>query len=193
MTSDLDAASPSVVWARDVLARLSEPLRQHTEQLFERAERRLRGERLVEEGPTPYREMYEDLAAVLGIDLADETDMVASVVRVGIADFDPSRVLKDCESLHVHPLTVGLPGQRLGLPTAGSKLIYCERHGHTMGGFRLDEIYGSFMGFRPTFCDKCADKRPRPADWTWSPSYQKAAERRYEESHRLHSKTSSED
>lgn len=47
------------------------------------------------------QQIYENMAAGLGIDLADANDPISEVVRIGIADFDPTRVLRDCTHMFV--------------------------------------------------------------------------------------------
>jgi hypothetical protein len=190
---DSDASSPTGRWAQQTFSALADAaVRRDAYELLDRIERRNRGERLPGDAPATPRQIFGNLATALGVNLADDKDPIARVIRIGIADFDPSRVLKDCGSLHVHPLDVGLPGIWLGLPTAGSKLVHCARHGHTLAGFVLDQVYDGFMGFKETYCATCPDRRPRPDGWAWSIEYQKAAEERYREAVRIRRREASE-
>ena len=41
------------------------------------------------------------MANAMGIDLTDENDPIARMVRIGIDDLNPERVLRDCEHISV--------------------------------------------------------------------------------------------
>src|ERR1035438_4949126 len=64
---------------------------------------RIRGGPLPED---PYqrstaKQIYENMASALGINMADPNDELAKMVRLGIDDLDIGRVLKNCEHLEV--------------------------------------------------------------------------------------------
>ena len=42
------------------------------------------------------QEIYKRMAEAQGINLADSSDQIAKIVNIGIADFDPTRVLRNC-------------------------------------------------------------------------------------------------
>ena len=92
----------------------------------------------------------------------------AHLVRIGIADDDPSRVLTTCRSIFVSlgPMdsqqTYLL--QRLGVPT-GPKVIHCERHRYGLMGTTLDEAYSAFQ---TKYCTNCPDREARDKDWRYS-------------------------
>jgi len=181
---DLDTESAAGKWARDVIAGLSdENIRRDAEAFVAKAELRRKGEHFEGDIATTPKQVFESLAEAYGIDLTEDT-AASRAVRVGIADFDPSRILRDCESLQVEPGGTGLPGVWLGLWSAGSKTLRCARHGHAMGGFELDVIYSGvegrpfLPGFKSEFCVSCPDAKPRPGDWKWSPEDRKVAESR---------------
>ena len=111
----------------------------------------------------------EGMAAAIGVDVTDEHDEIAEVIRVGLLDYDPSRVLRECRHLYVALSGGGLPAHALGLPTAGSKTLWCTRHGHGRGAFRLDDAY---MLVDAEHCSACPDKAPRPDVWQWSVEWQ---------------------
>ena len=88
-------------------------------------------------------EQYIQKAFSLGINLANSDDQIAEVINIGIDDYNPERVLKDCEYLFMFPSNaLGIPAQMMSLPTAGPKWIYCAKNNYATRGFRLDDIYG---------------------------------------------------
>ncbi len=119
--------------------------------------------------------LIRKMALAVGIDIDDPRSPYADAIRVGIKDYNPGRVLRDCEQLFINIESVGIPGQMLGLQTAGVKCIRCLKHGHRTGGFELDQFY-SF--FKAQHCDKCPDRTPRPPDWKWSHNWQRTQDER---------------
>ena len=115
------------------------------------------------------KQIYEGMAASLGIDLSDPDDEIAQVVRIGIEDLDPTRVLRNCCHLYVVQSGGGLPAAVLKLPTAGFKTLYCTLHGWGIGALRLDDAYTSLQR---DHCSACNDKTPRPQDWHWTHEWQ---------------------
>ena len=116
-------------------------------------------------------QMYRDMAAAMGVDLSNDTDEIAEVINIGIADLNPERVLKNCQHLFVQPGSVGIPGQMLGLRSAGSKHLRCVKHGHDISGLVLDRVYALMNQMN---CASCPDRSPHAADWTWSHEWQAA-------------------
>jgi len=119
------------------------------------------------------RAYYAQQAAELGIDLNDPNDRIAEVVRIGLEDLDQTRVLKNCEHIYVGVGSYGMPGEMLGLPTAGSKRVVCLKHGHSVEALKLDEAYETFAAISPwnrdqICCENCPDKAPHQDGWEWS-------------------------
>jgi Domain of unknown function (DUF4365) len=119
------------------------------------------------------RAFFAQRAAELGINLDDPNDRIAEVVRIGIQDLDPTRVLKNCQHMHVITTFRGVPAEMLGLPTAGGKRIICLKHGHAVENLSLDNAYEFFAKSYPWTkgeirCDNCPDKAPHPEGWEWS-------------------------
>lgn len=121
------------------------------------------------------QQIYENMAAGLGIDLADRNNPISEAVRVGIADFDPTRVLRDCRHLFVCLSGRGpgflfyLVARQLQLQTMGAKVIHCTRHGYAREGQSLDETYERF---RREYCDHCPDRSPRQPGWQYTHAWQ---------------------
>ncbi|MFN6190586.1 MAG: DUF4365 domain-containing protein [Planctomycetia bacterium] len=128
------------------------------------------GRRTAEPTLEELRNMYIQQAAALGIPLHDESDEVAGIIRIGLADLDPSRILRKCEHICVVCTSCGFPAEMLGLPTAGFKRVLCLKHGHYVEAAMLDSAYESFAKANDRdpaaiCCDNCADKKPRPNEW----------------------------
>ena len=119
------------------------------------------------------RAYYEQQAAALGINLNDPNDRIAEVVRIGLEDLDPTRVARNCRHIHLRSGSRGIPAEMLGLPTAGSKSIIFLKHGHSMQGLKLDDVYSLFSRRMPwspdqICCENCPDRSPHPMEWNWS-------------------------
>ena len=115
--------------------------------------------------------IYTSMATALGIDLSATDDRIATAVRIGIADWDPTRILRNCQHLFVSLGSHGMVGEWLRLPTIRMKLLHCTLHGHTIGGVSLDNVYA---GFRESYCVSCTDCRPHGPDWHYSHEWQRA-------------------
>jgi hypothetical protein len=115
------------------------------------------------------QQIYEQMAASLGIDLSATEDRIAWIVRIGLQDLDPGRVLKNCEHLFVSLGSHGAVGDWMRLPTAGSKLLHCTLHGNSVGGMSLDDVYGLF---KQNYCEKCKDCAPHPPEWEYTRTWQ---------------------
>jgi hypothetical protein len=120
---------------------------------------------------------YTSMATALGVDLSATDDLIADAVRVGIADFDPTRVLRNCQHLFVSLGSHGVVGDWLRLPTIGTKFLHCTLHGHMVGGASLDSVYADF---RHDYCNSCADCEPHEADWHYSHAWQRAQNETHE-------------
>jgi hypothetical protein len=114
--------------------------------------------------------LYRQMAAGLGIDLNDDQDRMAQIVKIGLRDLNPERVLKTCQHLFTSPGAYGMPAQLLGLPTAGSKWLHCTKLGCAVRGKSLDEIYGLLHA---RFCHSCEHRVEHCQDWKWSRQWQR--------------------
>ncbi len=112
-----------------------------------------------------FGKLIEQQARQMGIDIDDPRDPVAEIVRIGLEDWNPDRVLRNCQYLFLEIGPSGVPARLLGLFTAGSKAIHCTKFGYARGGVRLDDIYESF---HREHCKGCTDCKPHPSDWKYS-------------------------
>lgn len=114
-------------------------------------------------------EIHRKLAEAAGIDLEKDEDEIANIVRIGLKDRNPERVLKNCSHLEIAVGSYGIPGEMLGLPTAGSKFLFCK-YGGAIRGLSLDSLY---EGFKREYCMNCKHHDPMPKNWKWSLEWQK--------------------
>jgi hypothetical protein len=118
--------------------------------------------------------MHRMLAKAAGIDLEKDNGEIANVVRIGLKDRNPERILKSCSHLEVARGHYGIPGEMLGLPTAGSKFLFCK-YGGSVYGLSLDSMY---EGFRKDHCVNCEHHNPMPKDWKWSLAWQQEKDKK---------------
>ena len=121
-------------------------------------------------------ELFRDRALGLGIGIDNPADEFGRIIKQGLLDYNPERVIKDCESLVMIPTrSLGVPAQMVGLPSAGMKFLYCLKKGNAMGGWSLDDVYTSVIpgtGFKNQFCDNCEFRQARSERWKWSSKWQ---------------------
>jgi hypothetical protein len=122
------------------------------------------------------KRMIRAMAMSLGINLDDPMDEIANVVRIGLRDLDPTRVLKTCRHLFLTLGSRGIPAVMLGLPTAGSKTLWCTLHNHGIGGMVLDRLHKSMLN---EHCSNCIDRDPHPEGWTWTRAWQAKQHERF--------------
>jgi uncharacterized protein YqgV (UPF0045/DUF77 family) len=128
------------------------------------------------EDATPEEELrlYRERAKALGFNYDDPNDEMGQIINKGLKDYNPERVLKDCEHLLVFPSRAqGVPAKMVGLPTAAMMWIHCTKKEHAMGGWSLDDTYKKF-GFESQYCKNCNDKTPRDIKWHWTSKWQNA-------------------
>ncbi|MGA2073720.1 MAG: DUF4365 domain-containing protein [Terriglobia bacterium] len=177
---DCREGSPALRWARATSTSIRDRnVRKATEDRLEWTANELRRQPPDQAPPfSDLRRMFEEMATALGIDLSDPNDPRAELVRIGIADLDPSRVLKGCEHIFISLGDREILAERLALPTAGNKIIHCDLHGHAIEGPDLD---GTYALFKQRYCQKCSDSRPRLADWVYTEEWQQEENRKHVE------------
>ncbi len=172
-----------VEWAKETVGLIKDPaIKKNAEEKVTRFVQGLQGKGAENAGqngsPDETRQIYENMATALGVDLSDPNDSIANVVRIGIADLNPSRILKNCEHIFVTLSHRGLVADWLQLPTAGFKVIHCTLHKHAVEGLALDS---SYEVFKSQYCDKCPDCSPRPPSWEYSDRWQKEENQKHAE------------
>jgi hypothetical protein len=166
----------AVDFARETLAKIRDrDQAQETRAALERGIRRLAGER-VEGDPEPdlVKQIIENRATGLGIDMTDPDDPMGQLIQIGIRDANPERVLRHCEHTFVTisgaaPLVYHL-SQVLQLPSILGKWIHCDLHDFAVEAGTLDT---AFEVFKKMYCDGCNDISARPADWNYTDEWQK--------------------
>ena len=119
---------------------------------------------------------FSDTAKNLGMDPDDPKNELGRVVAMGLKNFDPTNIMKNCEELFVHYKPGGIIAQSLRMHSAGGMhMLICLKHGQAQGtGNLLSMLYDNTGGpdlgfsFKQQHCDKCSDCNPRPNNWTWN-------------------------
>lgn len=123
-------------------------------------------------------EFFKQHAKQLGFDYDDPENEFGQIIKQGLEDYNPERVLKDCEHLLVfYSSALGIPAKIVGLPSATMKIIHCVEYKHTGGGWGLDIAYQGIsnipdLGFKNEYCINCDKCKPRADDWKWSSRWQ---------------------
>lgn len=119
---------------------------------------------------------FTDMAKNLGMDPDDPDSEYGHVVDMGLKNYDPSNIMRNCESLFVHYRPGGIIAQSLRMhSTGGMHLLVCLKHGYAQGTGNLltllyDDSDGPNLGhsFKQQNCQKCSDCKPRQDEWSWS-------------------------
>ena len=169
-------------WARDRACQLEPPdVRDEALRGIQAVEEQLLNPRSQEECEDDFgleHDVYVRMAAAVGVDLDDQQDPVAQIIRQGLEDLNPGRVLRNCQHLFVTIESTGLPGRWLHLPTAGAKRLCCTLHGHWVEGISLDRLYAVFQG---AHCFDCPDLLPHPEDWKWTRKWQLEQDKKHKD------------
>ena len=119
---------------------------------------------------------FSDTAKNLGMDPDDPDNESGRVVAMGLKNYDPTNIMRNCEELFVHYKPGGIIAQSLRMhSTGGMHMLICLKHGQAQGtGNLLSMLYDNTGGpdlgfsFKQQHCDKCSDCNPRPYDWSWN-------------------------
>lgn len=120
-------------------------------------------------------EFFTDRARKMGFKIDDPNDEVGNIIRQGLEDYNPERVIKDCEHLLMFASrSLGIPALTVGLYSASMKFLVCQKKNHILGGWKLDDIYSFAIngGFKEMYCKGCGDCKPRSDDWRWTRTWQ---------------------
>ena len=170
-------------FARGTLAKIKDQRQQQvTKDALDRSIRRSAGEKVEGDPETDLlRQIVENRASGLGIDITNPNDPIVKVIRLGIKDANPERVIKHCDHAFVSiggdvSRQTALLAEMLQLPSMRSKIIHCDLHDYAVEGGTLD---GAFEDFQKRHCDTCKDMKPRPSDWKYSDEWQKQENERH--------------
>ena len=122
------------------------------------------------------KDYFTNMAKNLGMDPDDPESEYGHIVEMGLKNYDPSSIMRNCESLFVHYRPGGIIAQSLRMHSAGGMhLLVCLKHAHAQGtGNLLSMLYDDSDGlsfghsFKEQNCDKCSDCKPRQKEWRWS-------------------------
>ncbi|MDA8490711.1 hypothetical protein, partial [Kluyvera sp. Awk 3] len=120
-------------------------------------------------------EFFTSRAKQLGFKIDDPDDEMGQIIKQGLLDYNPERVVKNCEHLIMFASrSLGIPARMVGLYSASMKYLVCTKKKHIMGGWKLDDIYhfNPIGGFKEEFCKNCQDNCPRSPDWKWTSAWQ---------------------
>jgi hypothetical protein len=169
----------AVDFAQEMIGKIKdEEIKQNAQYLVDHSIRGYRGERIEGLIETTHRQVYENMATSLGVNLNDVNDPISNIIQIGINDLDPSRILKNCEHFFVTLSARGLVAEILALPTAGHKVLHCDLHEYAIEGLTLDKTYQSF---KKRYCDRCPDCLPRQSDWRYSEEWQQEENKKHVE------------
>jgi hypothetical protein len=160
-----------ITWAKETIERIRDnDSRNDGLERLDRQIRRCKGETVEGDiwGDATAEQIYTNMAMAIGIDMSNAADPIAQLVRIGIADDDPTRVFETCQHVFVSigPLSPveRYLSQRLGA-AVGPKLIECTKHNYALMDTTLD---GAYDQFDKKHCSICPDRGPRPPGWKYS-------------------------
>lgn len=109
-----------------------------------------------------YQEMTKKLLEAQGIKVNNETDHLAEAISIGLRDINPKPYFEHCENLHVGYVNTSPVGMSIGLPSMGTKFVWCKHCKGSIAGF---DLKGTFELFKQENCCNCKFHKPRSKDW----------------------------
>lgn len=175
----------SLEFARETITKIRDAeVRTSAEEVLDRDLRRARGQVFEGDRKATAEQIYENMAAGLGINMGDPTNPLTRIVRRGIRDLNPGRALQMCDESFVSrsgrmmTIVERSIASQLNLPTIGPKIIHCVLHGYAVEHRTLDEAHSLF---KSRYCDTCPDRSPRASDWEWTDDWQEEENERRRE------------
>ncbi len=174
-------------WAKSVINQIKdEEIRADGEHLVEVYLEQLTREpdREPEDREAVLRQIYGNMARALGIDISNTKHPFAALVRRGLDDLNPERVLRNCVHIFISFASssilspVNILSNQLQLQSIRPKIIHCDLYNHTVRGPSLDEAYSVFQA---KHCNGCLDCRPRPSEWKWTEDWQEEFNKQHAE------------
>jgi hypothetical protein len=108
-----------------------------------------------------YQDITRDLLQVQGINLKSR-DETTSAIRMALKDMNPEEYFKHCSKLHLKYLNTSPVGMSIGLPSMGSKFIWCQHCKTSSHGINLNLIFNLFV---ENNCKDCKYLEKRDASW----------------------------
>ena len=108
-----------------------------------------------------YQDITRDLLHAQGINLKSG-DKTTSAIRMALEDMNPEEYFKHCSKLHMKYLNTSPGGRSIGLPSMGSKFIWCQHCKTSSSGFNLNLIFNFFVEEN---CKDCKYVDKRNASW----------------------------
>jgi len=191
MVASLGTASTledTIARAKEIASKIvDQEIAKHVFATIQKLRDEVRGGSSEEMTPKEELEFFRERAVSMGFQVDNPQDDLSRVVAIGLRDFNPERVMRDCRHLMVLPSrSLGIPARLVGLQFAGTKTIRCMLHGYAISGWSLDEIYGGLggpgplSGFKGQYCDSCPDREARDQSWCWTSSWYRDELRRLE-------------
>lgn len=110
--------------------------------------------------PEKYQNVLKESLKYQGIDLNSANDITKAIL-LGLKDANPEKYFKFCKNLYIAYLSSSPLAKMVGIPTLGSKMVYCP-YGGQIEGISLEDL---FKFFKDKYCNDCNKKRPRDHDW----------------------------
>ncbi|MGD0922119.1 MAG: DUF4365 domain-containing protein [Terriglobia bacterium] len=177
-------------WAKSVINQIKDvEIRTDGEHLVEVYLEQLTQEpdREPEDREAVLRQIYGNMARALGIDISNPNHPLAAIVRRGLDDLNPERVLRNCEHIFISfagsPILspVNILSNQLQLQSIRPKIIHCDLYNHAVPGTTLDEAYSVFQA---NYCKLCSDCGPRASEWKWTEDWQEEFNKQHAEFYR---------
>ncbi len=108
-----------------------------------------------------YQEITKKLIEFQGVNLSNNDDLT-NAIKMALRDMNPTEYFKHCENLRICYVNTSQVGVSIGLPSMGTKFIWCKYCKNSYGGFNLDDIFNTF---KKQNCKECKCHRPRKEDW----------------------------
>jgi Domain of unknown function (DUF4365) len=174
-----------IKFARETLSKIEErrELQSATDAL-DRAIKRMSGKPIeCDPKADPLKQIVENRASGLGINMNNPEDLTVKLIQLGIRDASPERVIRHCE--HAFASISGkvagsenMLAELLQLPSIRAKIIHCTLLGHAVERRTLDD---AFQDFGSEYCDNCKDISPRALSWRYSDEWQEAENEKHRE------------
>lgn len=108
-----------------------------------------------------YQKLTKNLLKAQGIKIEGDDDLTQSI-SMAIRDMNPKEYFRHCKHLHISYLNQSVLGASIGLPSMGTKLVWCKYCKTSIGGFNLK---GVFDNFKKDNCQSCEHHKSRGKNW----------------------------